>query len=256
MSRLEERVQSHSRPSPDPGSAPSSYQRGRRAVGWPIREAGTPALPVLHLPVSPAGCTPLPFYEPPLSLTGTVPRLLQGSRVGGRVSAGPSALVCLSLLPCARYSTGQDGQDTQLNAVRSDDALAHPRPSISSSCLPPSVPFTNHILTTHDLSCSLIYYCLPSRSTPLSLHTVPCIDCSAPPPTGPGPSPSPSQSLSLSQSPSQPRPGARDPLQRRHLTSLYSTVHTLESTPNLQPVCLAAAVLVASPDHHPDRHLR
>lgn len=141
-----------------------------------------------------------------------------------------------------------------LNArSQSDDALAHP---VSLYFLFPSTSlepfFANHNLTTHDLF-PFLHLLLPSNSThfPACIqHPVPCIDCSAArlhrpkPKSKPEPEPKPA--------PARHRKTHSETRSSRSL--LYRSVHTLESTPNLQPVCLAAAVLVASPDPPPDRH--
>lgn len=146
-----------------------------------------------------------------------------------------SALVCLSLLPCARYWCARRTDNLgriSTHAVRVTTPLHIPCPSIFSPCPPPSSPFTNHNLTTHDLFLFL-HLLPPSNSTRLPAciqHPVPCIDCSAARLHRPKPKPEPKPA------PARHRKTHSETRSSRSL--LYRSVHTLESTPNLQPVCL------------------
>lgn len=96
------------RPSPGPGSAHQLPKRQAGRSGLHIREAGTPALPALccTFQFSPAALTPLlpPSAAPSWPLTPAA-----GYEVACACACvcvcvpAPSTLVCLSLLPCARY---------------------------------------------------------------------------------------------------------------------------------------------------------
>ena len=112
------------------------------------------------------------------------------------VCPGPSfTLVCLSLLPCARYwcarqTAGQDRtrKDTHISLSFSTHAVrvtTHPCtscPSISSSCPPPSSPL-NEPQPDNSRSFPFPHLLLQFNSTPSPpayiRHPVPCIDCSA-----------------------------------------------------------------------------